>query len=229
MDVQIPVDRGAAENGLHLEGDFEVPYPARGVVVFAHGSGSSRNSPRNQQVAARLRDAGWGTLLFDLLTPREDAIPGARFDIELLGLRLVAATRWLEHQPEAEVLAVGYFGASTGAAAALIAAAELGPSIAAVVSRGGRPDLAMSVLPRVMAPTLLIVGGRDLDVLELNRRAARALQCPNQVAVVPGATHLFEQPGALEEVERLAEAWFERYLTPAAASAAPSREPSRVA
>jgi putative phosphoribosyl transferase len=203
MNVRIPLDHDTAGLPLKLEGDLELPPTARGIIVFAHGSGSSRHSPRNRQVALGLREEGWGMLLFDLLTTREDVSPEARFDIPLLGRRLVVATTWLTRRPEAEHLPLGYFGASTGAAAALIAAASLGARIGAVVSRGGRPDLASSALPQVTAPTLLIVGGDDKDVLDLNRRAASHLRCTYRVTVVPGATHLFEEPGALEEVVRL--------------------------
>jgi putative phosphoribosyl transferase len=203
-------------NGVTLAGDLVVPARASGLVVFAHGSGSSRKSPRNQQVAAALREGGLATLLFDLLTPEEeaeDAISGElRFDIGLLGARLVGATDWLRARPSTRDLAVGYFGASTGAAAALVAAATRRDVVRAIVSRGGRPDLAGPYLSRVEAPTLLIVGGLDRDVLALNRAAMAQLRAPARLAVVPGATHLFEEPGALEEVASLASDWFARRL-----------------
>lgn len=199
---------------VRLEGEWTAPDVRHGAVIFAHGSGSSRHSPRNRQVAAGLQSAGFGTLLFDLLTAHEDSDRAARFDIGRLTERLIAATRWLDGRPEMVNLPLGYFGASTGAAAALSAAAALAPRIAAVVSRGGRPDLAANALHRVQSPTLLIVGGMDPEVLRLNRGAARMLAGPGEVAVVPGATHLFEEPGALDDVMRLAMAWFERYLRP---------------
>jgi pimeloyl-ACP methyl ester carboxylesterase len=207
--VEIPLGR------VKLDGDLEIPVAAVGVVLFAHGSGSSRQSPRNQFVARVLRERKLGTLLFDLLTPREevaDAISGhLRFDIDLLAQRLAAATRWLaEELPD--VPAIGYFGASTGGAAALAAAAELGPAIAAVVSRGGRPDLAGPALARVRAPTLLIVGSRDGHVLELNRGALGQLRCEKRLHVVEGATHLFEEPGALDEVAGEASAWLREHM-----------------
>ena len=201
-----------------LEGEWCVPAGAVGIVLFAHGSGSSRHSPRNQAVARMLRESGTGTLLLDLLTrdeEAEDARTGElRFDIGLLARRLVAATQWVASQPEGEQmgLGLGYFGSSTGGAAALVAAAELGSVIDAVVSRGGRPDLAGDALTRVQAPTLLIVGERDEVVLQLNEEACVQLRCKKELAVVPQATHLFEEPGALEEVARLAAAWFRRHL-----------------
>jgi len=199
-----------------LDGELTVPPGAGGVVLFAHGSGSSRHSPRNQYVARVIREAGIGTLLFDLLTPEEEAVDlrtaHLRFDIGLLARRLVDATRWIADQPETRRLRVGYFGASTGAAAALVAAAEPGSNVGAIVSRGGRPDLAGNALPRVQAPTLLIVGGRDYTVIRLNEEAYRQLRCVKQLEIVPGATHLFEEPGALEEVARLATGWFRKYL-----------------
>ena len=184
-------------------------------MLFAHGSGSSRHSPRNQQVAAALNSEGFGTLLFDLLSERESADRANVFDIPLLARRLAAATRWVRAQPPLQGLPVGYFGASTGAAAALIAAAALPEEVDAVVSRGGRPDLAESELARVRAPTLLIVGGNDQQVLELNRQAAESLQCEHELAVVPGATHLFEEPGTLEAVSELAAGWFGTHLAQA--------------
>jgi pimeloyl-ACP methyl ester carboxylesterase len=199
--------------GAGLTGDLSVPQGARGLVVFAHGAGSSRLSPRNRAVAAALRDSGtFGTLLFDLLTEDEDGLPGMRFDIVLLAERLAEVTGWVRALPATSGLACGYFGASTGAAAALMAAAELGGFIDAVVSRGGRPDLAGESLRRVTSPTLLIVGGADLEVLDLNRRAYAQLAGVKDLAVVPGATHLFEERGALERVTELAASWFERYL-----------------
>ena len=203
-------------DSLTLEGALAVPPAAGGIVLFAHGSGSSRKSPRNNFVARELRAGGLGTLLMDLLTPEEDALRATRFDIDLLTRRLTAATRWLADQPETKALPLGYFGASTGAAAALKAAAALGPDVRAVVSRGGRPDLAAPDLPRVQAPTLLIVGGLDDVVLDLNRRAYETLTARKELVVVPRATHLFEEPGALEEVARLARDWFTHYLGPPA-------------
>lgn len=200
--------------GLVLSGDLTVPWGAhgRGVVAFAHGSGSSRLSPRNRQVASMLNEAGFATLLFDLLTAREEADRTNVFDIQLLAQRLVAATRWLRRQPETASLALGYFGASTGSAAALLAAAELRAGVCAVVSRGGRPDLAQPWLGAVVAPVLLIVGGADTAVLQLNREAQQHLRCESELAVVPGATHLFEEPGALDRVARLAIDWFTQHL-----------------
>jgi pimeloyl-ACP methyl ester carboxylesterase len=199
-----------------LEGDLLVPEGAPGIVVFAHGSGSSRASPRNRMVADTLVQRGLGTLLVDLLTPEEgrvdDATRELRFDVELLASRLVAATRALGQDGETGGLPIGYFGASTGAAAALVAAAEHPDGVAAVVSRGGRPDLARAWLERVTAPTLLIVGGCDAAVLELNVIAYERLRPERAFEVIEGATHLFEEPGALEEVARLAGAWFERHL-----------------
>jgi len=197
---------------LSLEGALAVPPGAGGVVLFAHGSGSSRKSPRNNFVARELRAGGLGTLLIDLLTEQEDASRQTRFDIDLLTQRLLAVTEWLRSEPDTKALPLGYFGASTGAAAALKAAATLGPDVAAVVSRGGRPDLAAPDLPRVQAPTLLIVGGHDDVVLDLNRRAYDTLVARKELVVIPRATHLFEEPGALEEVARLARDWFTRYL-----------------
>jgi len=207
-DVQIR--SGAAM----LQGDLIIPAGAQGVVLFAHGSGSSRHSPRNQFVARTIREAGVGTLLFDLLTPEEEAIDAQtghlRFDIGLLAGRLIDATYWLKG--DLEYLQVGYFGASTGGGAALVAAAELGEGVGAVVSRGGRPDLAGDALPLVKAPTLLIVGGLDYPVIEMNREAYARLRCEKELKIVPGATHLFEEPGTLEEVARLAADWFQRHL-----------------
>jgi putative phosphoribosyl transferase len=197
-----------------LAGHLAIPAAATGVVVFAHGSGSSRHSPRNRFVATALRRAGLGTLLFDLLTIDEGRDRAAVFDIGLLSRRLADATRWLRGQPAAGRLPVGYFAASTGAAAALRAAAEPGADISAIVSRGGRPDLAGPDLAVVRAPTLLIVGDRDDLVLGLNRQAQEQLQCENQLAVVPGATHLFAEPGTLERVAALAADWFAAHLAP---------------
>jgi len=204
-----------------LEGDLGVPAGAGGGVLFAHGSGSSRHSSRNQFVARALREAGLATLLLDLLTPEEEAVDvytaHLRFDIGLLAERLVGATRWLAEQETTARLPVGYFGASTGGGAALVAAAELPEEVGAVVSRGGRPDLAGAALARVKAPTLLIVGGHDFPVIDLNRQALRQLGAQEkELVIVPGATHLFEEPGALEEVARLAADWFTRHLHQAA-------------
>ncbi len=195
-----------------LEGHLHVPVPARGVVLFAHGSGSSRHSPRNRYVAGVLQQAGLGTLLLDLLTPAEEHDRANVFDIPLLARRLSAATDWLAGRADTASSSVGYFGASTGAAAALWAASGPSARVAAVVSRGGRPDLAGPRLSGVMAPTLLIVGSFDHEVLELNRRAKAMLRCPNQLAVVQGATHLFEETGTLAAAAILARDWFVRYL-----------------
>ncbi len=204
--VQIPID------ALGLEGSLALPEETQSLVLFAHGSGSSRFSPRNNFVAQVLRQAGIGTLLMDLLTAEEDTVYKTRFNIELLTERLLLATKWLQEQPRTKHLVIGYFGASTGAAAALKAAAAEGSKIGAVVSRGGRPDLAEGALEHVQSPTLLIVGGRDEVVLELNRQAYARLKGKKQLVIVPGATHLFEEPGALEEVARLATEWFKPYL-----------------
>ena len=195
-----------------LEGMLELPASPIGVVLFAHGSGSSRFSPRNNQVASDLRNAGIGTLLLDLLTPEEDALYRNRFDIEVLAARLHAAASWLGTQAPTAALPLGLFGASTGAAAALRVAADSGTGIAAVVSRGGRPDLAGPALAQVRAPTLFIVGGDDGAVLELNRQAYEALACGKSLEIVPGATHLFEEPGALAQVATLASGWFIRHF-----------------
>jgi len=199
-----------------LAGDLEIPKNARGLVLFAHGSGSSRRSPRNQAVAEVLRNAGLATLLFDLLTPDEeieDAYTGhLRFDIGLLSRRLALVTKEIADDPYSRNLSIGYFGASTGGAAALRAAAALGTTIGAVVSRGGRPDLAGEALTYVKAPTLLIVGERDEEVLRLNEGAYEELQCEKSLAIVPRATHLFQEPGTLEEVARLAAEWFTKHL-----------------
>ncbi|MBI4278046.1 MAG: dienelactone hydrolase family protein [Armatimonadetes bacterium] len=200
-----------------LQGDLDIPEGAAGVVLFAHGTGSSRHSPRNRYVATVLREAGLGTLLMDLLTTEEEAVDlrtrHLRFDVILLTERLQAAVEWLAGHPRTRGLPVGCFGASTGAAAALAAAAARPDLIRAVVSRGGRPDLAGPMLPRVQAPTLLIVGSLDLPVLDMNRDALALLECEKELAVVPGASHLFEEPGTLEEVARLAAMWFVRCLT----------------
>jgi putative phosphoribosyl transferase len=205
--------------GQVLDGDLTIPDSARGVVLFAHGSGSSRRSPRNRFVAQVLQEAGFATLLMDLLTLSEERIDARtaalRFDIGLLARRLIGATKWLADQPDTAHLPIGYFGASTGAAAALVGAAELPHLVAAIVSRGGRPDLAGSTLRKVFAPVLLIVGGEDETVLELNRRALALLPGERKLVVIPGATHLFEEEGALEEVARHATEWFDSYLNPA--------------
>jgi len=194
-----------------LEALLEVPDGAKGVVLFAHGSGSSRLSPRNAYVARVVREAGIGTLLFDLLTEDEASDRSNVFDIEFLAARLQAATDWIRHIGSAQGLGIGYFGASTGAAAALVAAAG-DETIGAIVSRGGRPDLAGAALPRVKAPTLLIVGGEDTEIIELNEEAYERLTCTKELKIVPGATHLFEEPGTLEEVARLARDWFKLHL-----------------
>jgi len=200
-----------------LDGDLYVPADARGLVIFAHGSGSSRFSSRNRQVSEFLNRGAFATLLLDLLTPGEERVDVQtaeyRFDIPRLGRRVVAATDWASSHPVLQELPIGYFGASTGAAAALIGAAER-PRAAAVVSRGGRPDLAGDALPQVHTPTLLIVGGDDEPVIELNQAAMRNMRATVELAVVPHATHLFEEAGALEQVQRLALDWFTRYINP---------------
>ncbi len=211
-------DIGVAAGSALLGGHLTVPDQARGMVVFAHGSGSSRHSPRNRFVASVLHTAGLGTLLFDLLTPEEEMNRANVFDIELLGQRLVDATRWIRDEPAVTGLQIGYFGASTGAAAALRAAAAPDSEVAAVVSRGGRPDLAGPHLAEVRAPTLLIVGGRDDVVLGLNREAQAGLRCESRLEIVPGATHLFEEPGTLRTAAQLARDWFLNHLVPAPAS-----------
>jgi len=199
-----------------LEGDLAVPPGARGIVLFAHGSGSSRFSPRNRYVAGALRERGLGTLLMDLLTASEEEVDERtahlRFDVEMLGQRLADAAAWLATGTATRGMPIGYFGASTGAAAALLAAARSPEGIGAIVSRGGRPDLAGPALAQVRAPTLLIVGGADTVVIGMNREAYGQLQCPKDIAIVPGASHLFEEPGTLEEVARLAGEWFARWL-----------------
>jgi putative phosphoribosyl transferase len=201
---------------VDLDGDLTIPSEAHGVVLFAHGSGSSRNSPRNRYVAGVLQDAGLATLLFDLLTPAEEQeeyyTRHLRFDIPLLARRLVAAAHWAADFRETRALDIGFFGASTGAAAALIAAAELKSKTKAVVSRGGRPDLAEDALLEVEAPTLLIVGGEDHVVIELNQRAFAQLRCRKVLEIIPGATHLFEEPGTLEHAAHLAADWFQHCL-----------------
>jgi putative phosphoribosyl transferase len=219
-----------AAGPVRLEGNLVVPDGARGIVLFAHGSGSGRHSPRNRYVAGVLRDAGLATLLIDLLTAEEEAIDERtrhlRFDIGLLAGRLIGATDWLARQPETRDLAIGYFGASTGAGAALVAAAERPRVVRAVVSRGGRPDLAGAALERVRAPTLLIVGGDDTQVIALNRQALAQLgAAEKELVIVPGATHLFEEPGTLEEVARLAAAWFANHLAGDTAHGAPAPHP----
>lgn len=210
--VRIPLDDGSE----HLGGDLAVPAGARGIVLFAHGSGSSRLSPRNRYVAEEVQKAGLATLLLDLLTQGEEArdlvTHELRFDIPLLARRLALATGWASRQPETRGLKVGYFGASTGAAAALVAAAQHPEAVGAVVSRGGRPDLAGPALARVRAPTLLIVGGRDGPVIEMNKEALEEMRCEKELVVIPGATHLFEEPGKLEAVARLATLWLARHL-----------------
>ena len=208
--VQIP------DGSARLDGDLHVPRKCAGLVIFAHGSGSSRFSPRNRQVAEALESAGFATLLLDLLTREEEAVDlytrEFRFDIGRLGRRVVAAADWAAAQPSLRDLNIGYFGASTGAAAALIAASERPDVSAAVVSRGGRPDLAGDALPIVRAPTLLIVGGDDQQVIELNEEAKSRMKTVVRLEIVPGATHLFEEPGTLEKAERLASDWFHQYL-----------------
>jgi putative phosphoribosyl transferase len=211
-DKPVSIEAG----GVTLEGDLRVPDSPAGVVLFAHGSGSSRHSRRNRFVAETLRESGVGTLLFDLLSREEedeDRLRGhLRFDIDLLARRLVAATEWVRRQSSIRHLAIAYFGSSTGGAAALVAAADPGTTVQSVVSRGGRPDLAHDSLARVLAPTLLIVGELDEVVLQLNRKALDQLRCEKELEIVPGATHLFEEPGSLEQVARLAGGWFERHL-----------------
>lgn len=210
LHVHIPLEEGA------LEGDLMIPENAKGIVLFAHGSGSSRMSPRNQFVARFLNEAGLATLLFDLLTKKEELIDNItaeyRFDIELLTTRLIRATDWVVEDPETKALNIGYFGASTGAAAALLAAVQRPKVIKAVVSRGGRPDLAEQGLKNVRAPTLLIVGGRDYTVIQMNEFALEKLTCKKELRIIPGATHLFEEPGTLEETAEAAKDWFKNHL-----------------
>ena len=209
-EVRIPSGRAT------LSGNLTIVDQAKALVLFAHGSGSSRHSPRNQFVAGTLNNAGLATLLFDLLTPEEESVDlytrEHRFDIGLLAERLVHATKWAKEQEQTRDLRISYFGSSTGGAAALVAAAELPNEVAAVVSRGGRPDLAGEVLPKVKAPTLLIVGGEDHVVIELNEQARAQMKCECKIDIVPGATHLFEEPGALEKVSKLASDWFVSHL-----------------
>lgn len=212
-EVSIPV------NGVTLGGTLAIPHNVKGIVLFVHGSGSSRHSPRNRFVAGALQGEGIATLLFDLLTREEEIVDQRtgelRFDIRLLTKRLIGATKWVIQNPETHGLRVGYFGASTGAAAALVAAAELRETLGAVVSRGGRPDLAADALGMVRAPTLLIVGGNDHEVIELNRRAqAKLRDAVRELVIIPGATHLFEEPGTLEKVAVTAGKWFHEHLTP---------------
>jgi dienelactone hydrolase len=210
--TQIRVPAG----GVELEGEVALPAKAPGLVLFAHGSGSSRQSPRNQYVASVLRQAGLGTLLFDLLTAEEERAEALtahlRFNIDLLADRLVAVTRWALDQATIRDAGIGYFGASTGAAAALVAAAEMGGSVAVVVSRGGRPDLAGNTLERVRAPTLLVVGGEDSSVIQLNEEAYSRLHCEKALRIIPGASHLFEEPGTLEIVARMVTEWFSEHF-----------------
>jgi dienelactone hydrolase len=209
-EVQIPAERAV------LSGNLTIPENTEVLVLFAHGSGSSRHSPRNQFVARTLNRATLGTLLFDLLTPEEEALDihtrEHRFNVSLLAERLVHATKWTRQQKETRDLNIGYFGSSTGAAAALVGAAELQQNVGAVVSRGGRPDLAGAALPRVKAPTLLIVGGNDDIVIELNEMARDQMRCEVKLEIIPGATHLFEEPGALEQVAKLACDWFVKHI-----------------
>jgi len=199
-----------------LDGDLMIPRDAEGIVLFAHGSGSSRHSPRNMGVARVIREAGVGTLLFDLLTREEESVDvftrRLRFDIDLLTIRLIEATNWVARQGVTRDMRIGYFGSSTGAAAALAAAAILGEKIGAVVSRGGRPDLAGDAAPLVNAPTLLIVGERDDPVVELNQETYARLRCEKEMRIIPGATHLFEEPGALDQVAHFAARWFRDHL-----------------
>ncbi len=211
-----------AADSTTLDGNLTIPDGAIALVLFAHGSGSSRHSPRNQFVAHTLNNAGLATLLFDLLTPEEEAIDVRtrehRFNIGLLAERLMHATKWTQQQEQTRDLRIGYFGSSTGGGAALVAAAQIPQDVAAVVSRGGRPDLAGEALAKVQAPTLLIVGGNDDIVIELNEQARDRMRCEVKLEIVPGATHLFEEPGALEKVAKLASHWF---LLHAAGSAGP--------
>src|SRR6266480_2297910 len=202
--------------GAILSGTLRLPTSAGALVLFAHGSGSSRHSPRNQFVARTLNDAGLATLLFDLLTPEEESVDlytrEHRFDIGLLAERLVYATKWVKQEKQTQGFHIGYFGSSTGGGAALVAAAELPEEVRAVVSRGGRPDLAGDALPKVKAPTLLIVGGEDHVVIELNEQARAQMKCECKIEIVPGATHLFEEPGALDKVAKLASDWFVKHI-----------------
>lgn len=204
------VNIGAGDAGL--EGQLTIPQDARGLVIFSHGSGSSRHSPRNRMVAEFLQENSFATLLFDLLTAEEDQDYQSRFDIDLLSLRLMETTLWLEKLPQTRELDFGYFGASTGAASALNAAAQLPQLVKSVVSRGGRPDLSMDHLAKVKAPTLFIVGGQDFEVIRLNQEAYAQLNCIKELEIVEGATHLFEEPGKMQEVCELADSWFKNYL-----------------
>lgn len=204
--VEIPI------GSINLEGILRLPENARAIVIFVHGSGSSRLSPRNTYVAEVLNRYGFGTLLFDLLTEEEDRIYENRFDIPLLARRLNQAASWIKMRRELRNLPTGYFGASTGAAAAIIGAAESGMGIYAVVSRGGRPDLAGGSLARLQSPILLIVGGEDGEVIALNEEAAAQIKCEKKISIIPGATHLFEEPGTLEQAAKSAADWFEKYL-----------------
>jgi putative phosphoribosyl transferase len=215
---------GIRSGNRRLNGILHVPAKAQGVVAFAHGSGSGRLSPRNQFVARLLQEAGLSTLLLDLLEEAEAEDRRKIFDIKLLAERLQSAADWLKQDPATSSLRLVYFGASTGAGAALVAAARDPTNVRAVVSRGGRPDLARDCLASVQAPTLLIVGGNDYEVIELNEQALGLLRCPKKLAIVPGATHLFEERGALEEVSRLAEEWFVRHLTLSGGPSPMSRE-----
>jgi len=200
-------------NGVILKGDLNVPEGPRGLIIFSHGSGSSRLSPRNRFVAGTLVANRFATLLFDLLTPEEDLDYEQRFDIELLTKRLIGVTRWIRRQPDYSKGDIGFFGASTGAASAIRAAASIGPEIIkAVVSRGGRPDMAMNALTKVESPTLLLVGGLDTEVIKLNQQAYEAMHCSKELTVIPGASHLFEEPGKLEQVTHHANKWFLKYL-----------------
>jgi putative phosphoribosyl transferase len=208
----------STSSGLTLYGELSVPDEATGLVLFAHGSGSSRHSPRNQFVAHVLREAGLGTLLFDLLTTEEEEADQytahLRFDIKLLAERLIQGTQWVQSREDLQHLRIGYFGSSTGGGAALVAAGEEGDLVGAVVSRGGRPDLAGESLRHVVSPTLLIVGELDEPVIRLNEEAYDWMACEKDLVIVPGATHLFEEPGALEHVARLAAHWFQEHLQP---------------
>lgn len=200
------------DGDVSLEGLLKIPKNTQGIVLFAHGSGSGRFSPRNNFVANVLNEAGLGTLLIDLLTHQEDEVYETRFDIDLLSSRLATVIEWLQQQKETKNLAIGLFGASTGAAAALQVGSRLSSDIKAIISRGGRPDMVIPLLKQVTAPTLFIVGGNDFTVLELNQKAFNHLLCEKEFQIIPYATHLFEEPGALEEVSRLAKDWFIRFL-----------------
>jgi dienelactone hydrolase len=206
-ELLLPVDK------VTLKGDLRVPDDVKGLVVFSHGSGSSRKSPRNRFVAETLETNGFATLLFDLLTEEEDREYAQRFNINVLSHRLIVVTKWLKSQPEYASWNMGYFGASTGAASALVAASALGSDmIKAVVSRGGRPDMATTALPNVKSPTLLLVGGLDTEVIKLNRQAYNEMKCKKELEIIPGASHLFEESGTSEQVTRLANKWFLKYL-----------------